>query len=134
VVILGSSIFHGVELDPADSLGPQLAALLDKGEEQPCVVNLAQPGSAFENQAAALRQHAAALRPRVVVWELWGNSAYRFTMVDDAAFNFGALGLALAFGDTDPASLRIDRCCHYNEEGTRRVAQAIAAPVQQLLD
>jgi len=241
VVILGSSIFHGVELDPADSLGPQLAALLDKGEEQPCVVNLAQPGSAFENQAAALRQHAAALSPRVVVWELWGNSAYRFTLVDDAAFNFGALGLepgqlpsglglpgpwnqalfrwsaayrfvslsltdaspvnntelwrqfkqsalaptiqqlhqqgtavllvftpplagpfathtvrdsaaysvaadwaseqavptvdlALAFGDTDPASLRIDRCCHYNEEGTRRVAQAIAGPVRQLLD
>ena len=228
-------------LDPAESLGPQLAALLDNGEGQPCVVNLAQPGSAFENQAAALRQHAAALSPRVVVWEIWHNSAYRFTMVGDAAFNFGSLGLehgplpnglglpgpwnqtlfrwsaayrfvslsltetssvnnkelwaqfkhsslaptiqqlseqgtavllvftpalaepfamhtvrdsaaysvaadwaaeqavpmvdlALGYGDTDPAELRIDRCCHYNEEGTRRVAQAIAGPVRQLLD
>lgn len=35
------------------------------------------------------------------------------------------LDLARAFADEDPEPLRADRCCHYNEAGTQRVAELL---------
>ncbi len=241
VVILGSSIFHGVRLQAAETLGPQLASLLATGEASPCIVNLAQPGSAFPNQRASLLQHSDTLRPKLVIWEMWHNSVNQFQVVGEAAYNFGSMrldsqglpntwglpaglnralfssshlyrffdlklakkgsrkqldvwgqfvegplasavdelraqgiavllvftpqlskpfsdqtlefkptyslvsdwakehdvrfvDLAVVLAGTDPVSVRLDPCCHYNAAGTRRVAQALAGPVGEMLD
>jgi hypothetical protein len=103
VVLLGSSIFYGVRLEGSATLGHQLARQLGAGGTTPCVVNLAQPGSAFENQEATYKLFLNRLKPKVVVWEIWHNSANRFTPIGDLVYNFGRLrrdelGLPSAFG------------------------------------
>ncbi len=91
VVLLGSSIFFGVHLDFSATLGHQLAPLLGSEAAPACVVNLAQPGSAFENQDATARLFTPKLRPRIVIWELWHNSVNHFTRIGSVVYNFGRL-------------------------------------------
>ncbi len=91
VVLLGSSIFYGVRLEGPATLGHQLARELEAGGKTPCVVNLAQPGSAFENQEAAYKLFPNRLKPKLVVWEIWHNSANQFTLIGDSVYNFGRL-------------------------------------------
>jgi len=42
--------------------------------------------------------------------------------------------LARELGDADPDALGLDRCCHFNAEGTKRVAEILSDPVRSLLD
>ncbi len=88
VVILGSSILFGVQLDYPDTLGAHLSRGVDG-----CVVNLAQPASAFSTQAATAQHALPDLSPSVVIWEIWQNSPNRFSMVGRSAYNFGNLAV-----------------------------------------
>lgn len=88
VVILGSSILFGVQLDYPDTLGAHLAQTVDG-----CVVNLAQPASGFSTQAAAAHHVLQDLSPSVVIWEIWQNSPNHFSMVGQTAYNFGTLAV-----------------------------------------
>jgi hypothetical protein len=102
-LLLGSSIFAGVELDPAETLGPRLQA------EVPglCVHNLSQPAFAFQNQLAAAQEAPAGplagRPPSVIVWEMWANSAHTHEVIGDTAYNFGTL--ALDGGPPNPLGL-----------------------------
>lgn len=86
VVILGSSILFGVQLDASETLGAHLESVVDG-----CVVNLAQPASSFQTQAATARHTLAALSPKLVIWEVWQNSPSAFTVINGVAYNFGNL-------------------------------------------
>ena len=86
VAILGSSILFGVQLDVSETLGAHLEPVVDG-----CVVNLAQPASSFQTQAATARHSLAALHPQIVIWEVWKNSPNDFTLINGAAYNFGNL-------------------------------------------
>jgi hypothetical protein len=88
VVILGSSILFGVQLDYPDTLGAHLSRRVEG-----CVVNLAQPASAFSTQAAAAQHALPSLSPAVVIWEIWQNSPNQFLMVGRSAYNFGTLAV-----------------------------------------
>ncbi len=89
VAALGSSILHGSGVVPDQSWAPALQALLPGPAG--CVHNLAEPASAFETQLALARHLLPALAPDLVLWEIWGNSPHRFTVVGDVAWNFGPL-------------------------------------------
>ena len=102
-LLLGSSIFAGVELDPAETLGPRLQA------EVPglCVHNLSQPAFGFQNQLAAAQEALAGplagRPPSVIVWEMWANSAHTHEVIGDTAYNFGTL--AVDGGPPNPLGL-----------------------------
>ncbi|MFT5684325.1 MAG: hypothetical protein ACI8RZ_005266 [Myxococcota bacterium] len=88
IVILGSSILFGVQLDYPDTLGAHLSKSVDG-----CVVNLAQPASSFATQAATAQHALPDLSPSVVIWEIWQNSPNQFAMVGASAYNFGNLAV-----------------------------------------
>ena len=94
VAIVGSSIFYSVRLDYAESLGPQLADVLETQRgERPCVTNLSEAGYTFQPQWARASTELPAFRPDVLIWEVWFNSPFEFKVLDDAAYNFGRLEL-----------------------------------------
>lgn len=92
VYLVGDSIFYGVKLNPNDTLAPRLQKLLTIDlQREACVINLSEPGFAFANEEAVLREAVAAHKPRVVVLELWANSPHRFRVIDGVAYNFGSM-------------------------------------------
>ena len=99
VYLVGDSIFYGVQLDPDDTLAPRLQNILTTSlQREACVINLSEPGFAFENEEAVLREAMADHKPRVVVLELWANSPHRFRVLGGVAYNFGRM-------DTDEQGL-----------------------------
>lgn len=92
VYLVGDSIFYGVSLEPDDTLAPVLQDMLTTQlQRKACVVNLSEPGFAFANEEAVLREAVSAHKPRVVVLELWSNSPHRFRVINGAAYNFGQM-------------------------------------------
>jgi hypothetical protein len=106
-VLVGDSILYGVRTPADRALGVRLQTLWREatGADQACVVNLSQPGYAFQNQLAAARAHVPALVPQVVLWEIWDNGINRFERLGDAVYNFGRLaptgGVPSPFGLSD---------------------------------
>ena len=92
VYLVGDSIFYGVSLEPNDTLAPVLQGMLTAElQRKACVVNLSEPGFAFANEEAVLREAVSAHKPRVVVLELWANSPNRFRVINGVAYNFGQM-------------------------------------------
>ena len=92
VYLVGDSIFYGASLDPDDTLAPVLQGMLTSQlQRNACVVNLSEPGFAFANEEAVLREAVSAHKPRVVVLELWANSPNRFRVLNGVAYNFGQM-------------------------------------------
>ncbi len=89
VVLMGDSIFYGVQLEAQQTLGPKVQGLLPGPPG--CVYNLAQPAFAMENQLAVARERFEALAPDLVIWEIWENSPSHFAVVGDGAWNFGQI-------------------------------------------
>ncbi len=106
-VLVGDSILYGVRTPAERALAAQLQDRWRQqpGAEQACVVNLSQPGYAFQNQLAAAEHHLPDLQPEVVFWEIWGNGINRFQRLGDAVYNFGRLtangGVPSPFGLED---------------------------------
>jgi hypothetical protein len=90
VVVLGSSIFAGVSVDPTKVFTQQLAQTLFPGEHV-CVMNLAEPAYSFQNQAKVAERYLETLRPDLVVWEIWGNSPWPYKVLDGTAYRFRSL-------------------------------------------
>ena len=92
IVLLGDSIFYGVQLEPEDTLGPSLSRALKRTNgDDACVVNLSIPGLTLEQELAVIHHEWEQLKPSIVVLEIWHNSPHRVTQVGNAAFNFGRL-------------------------------------------
>ncbi|MCB9766332.1 MAG: hypothetical protein H6739_41540 [Alphaproteobacteria bacterium] len=91
VVLLGSSILYGSGLQPEESPGVQLQAALRARGVDACVHNHAQPGFTFQTQAAVASEVLPALRPQLVLWEIWENSPTTFAMAGDTAYNLHGL-------------------------------------------
>jgi len=92
VAILGSSIFYGVRLEQEDTLGALLTEHLTSTlGEQPCISNLSEPGTAFQNQWARATVDFEAIQPDLVILEIWENSPNVFKMLGGSAWNFGRL-------------------------------------------
>lgn len=85
VLLVGSSIFYGSGVDSADSLRPKLDANLSTL----CVRSVAQPAFTFDNQRAVVDARLADSPPDFVVWEVWHNSPNRWSIIGNAAYNFG---------------------------------------------
>ncbi|MGB0638975.1 MAG: hypothetical protein ACPGTU_06570 [Myxococcota bacterium] len=95
VLLLGDSIFHGVKLKVEDKLGAQIGQRLTPLLGRPaCVVNLSEPGFAFENERVVLEREFDSIKPKIVVLEIWGNTPYKYKMAGDSAYNFGRLETA----------------------------------------
>lgn len=99
-LMLGSSIFFGSGLDPAQSPGAQLQQALGPAH---CVHNFAQPAFTFQAQAAVAEEALEALHPSRVLWEIWDNSPLEYVMAGDTAYNLhgfvvGADGLPQVAG------------------------------------
>lgn len=90
VLVLGSSIFAGVSIEPERVFTRLLDTQLFPGEPV-CVLNLAEPAYSFQNQAQVLRKHIEALQPDLIVWEMWSNSPWPYQMVGDTAYRFHSL-------------------------------------------
>lgn len=89
VLLQGSSILYGSNVNADEAPGPRLRAALEgRGVTDACVVSHAEPASTFWTQRADLRA-APAAPADVLVWELWQNSPNTFLRVGDAAWNFG---------------------------------------------
>jgi hypothetical protein len=92
VLLLGDSIFHGVRLLPEETLGAQLSDRLDTMlGRSTCIVNLSEPGYAFQNEKAVAERDMADIKPRIVLLQIWGNTAHQYKLIADRAYNFGSL-------------------------------------------
>ncbi len=100
VWLVGSSITFGVELPAAEALGARLQARFDADMPgQVCVHDRAQPAYSGPNKGASVTELLAetepgaasgrsALRPDVVVWELWNNEPCAYTRADPWLWSF----------------------------------------------
>lgn len=91
LMVLGSSILFGSDLEPEESLGP----LLESHRPGLCVHNLAQPGFTLQNQLTAAQKALsgplAGRTPDVLLLEMWANSPNILRLVGQRAYNFGDL-------------------------------------------
>ena len=108
VAILGSSIFYGVRLEQEDTLGAllteRLAPVLG---EPPCISNLSEPATAFQNQWARAKVDFELIQPDLVIVEIWENSPGIFKMLGETAWNFGRLEVDAA-GYPNPFDLDVE--------------------------
>jgi hypothetical protein len=89
VVLMGTSITFGTGLGPDEPFPHLLQRSLDAGAPgRWCVLNLAQPAYVGSNKLAELPGALARFRPKMVLWEVWGNDPDRYTMVGPDAFAF----------------------------------------------
>lgn len=92
VMILGDSILYGVRLDPKDTLGLSLSHSLKKTDgSNACVVNLSIPGFTLDQEILVAETDWNALKPKIVVLEIWQNTPHRMIAAGDRAYNFGHL-------------------------------------------
>lgn len=130
VVGLGSSIFYGVELAPAQTWAPRVQALLDQAGLPTCVHNLSGPGFSALQKRQLLREVAAPLSPRVVLWELWGTDVLEYRMLGGRAWRMGVLR-AGPDGYPNPLSLplAVNRLL-FDSSAAWRYATAAIAPAE----
>lgn len=91
VLILGSSILHGVQLPPEDTADALMQRRLDDGDERVCVHNHAQPAFVSGNKWAVAQEVVPTLQPELVLWEVWHDDPGRYTLVDGDAYNVTAM-------------------------------------------
>lgn len=87
VLLLGSSIFFGIGMEPGQTMDALMQRRLDDGDEHVCVHNLAQPAFISGNKWAVAQEVIPSLRPELVLWEVWRNDPGRYTLVDGDAYN-----------------------------------------------
>jgi hypothetical protein len=102
VVVMGSSIFAGVSIPPTEVFTRRLAERL--GTDKPvCILNLSEAAYGFQNQAKVARRELPEIRPDLVIWEMWGNSLWPYTLVGGTAYRFREL---IVGNDGTPNPLR----------------------------
>ena len=90
VLLVGSSITFGVELEAPEALGARLQEVLDTMMPgRVCVHSVAQPGFVGANKLVAARAWVAQHPADLVLWELWSNEVDGYVVSGDYAWNFG---------------------------------------------
>ncbi len=92
VVGLGSSILHGVGVDPAQTWAPILRDILAEQGVEACVHNLSAPAYGAAQKQHLLRESLPALPAiRVVIWEVWGTDVMDYRMLGSMAWRMSDL-------------------------------------------
>jgi hypothetical protein len=114
VLMLGDSIFHGIDVPVARVSSERLEDLLESRHPglQVCVVNLAIPGYSMYQAVARGREFWREHDADLVVLELWGGAPREVTVFGDRAYFFEDLpldgtGLANPMGLPAPLHLRL---------------------------
>lgn len=97
VVAFGSSILAAVSVEPEQAWSALLQAALDAAPPgpgpAPCVHNLAETAFGHEQKVAVARHRLPTLRPRLLIWEVWGTDTARYVQVGDNAIRLGDLAV-----------------------------------------
>ncbi len=88
VLVLGDSIFHGIGLPAAEVASVLWQQRLRAEGIDACVHNLSVPGYNVYTQTARATEAVPMLRPRLVVFEVWGGEPRPPTRVGDTIYFF----------------------------------------------